>query len=370
VTTSTVNGLALTPGVSSDLKVISLALPSLGPNDVQIRVLEAGICGTDREIIHGQFGYPPAGESDLVLGHEALGQVTALGSQVHGLAVGDLVTATVRRACTCPNCLAGESDYCTLMEFTERGIRGAQGFWTDAYVENADFVIKVPDSLRKVGVMIEPASVIEKAWRVALAVQQRFPVWEPTTALVFGAGPIGILQAMLLRQNGMEVTVVARRPAAEAPATRVLEMIGARYVSNREVDIRTLGKSMPNIDVIIEASGDSGNVLLGMELLGNAGVLVLLSNTGGSEEIKVPMDRINVNFVGGNKTMVGSVNSSVADFQAAVRDMQVWEKQWPGALEQMITHRIAGLAAATDLMETTKGAIKAVIHIGGDVPTA
>jgi threonine dehydrogenase-like Zn-dependent dehydrogenase len=360
--------LAIKPGFSGTLEVVQIGLPALGPNDVQIRVLEAGICGTDREIIHGQFGYPPAGEVDLVLGHEAIGEVTAAGPQVNGLAVGDLVATTVRRGCSCPNCQAGESDYCTLMEFTERGIRGAHGFWTDSFVENADFVLKVPESLRKVGVMVEPASVIEKAWRVALAVQQRFPVWEPKTAIVFGAGPIGILQAMLLRQHGMDVTVVARRSAAEAPAAPIVKMIGAHYLSNRESDIAALKATLPNIDIIVEASGDSENVLLGMQLLGNAGVLVLLSNTGGSHEVTVPMDRINVNWVGGNKTMVGSVNSSVADFKAAIADMQVWEKMWPGALEKMFTHRIQGLANATDLMESTKGAIKAVIHIAGEMP--
>ncbi len=363
-TALTVNGLAIEPGVSGDLRIVEMTLPPLGPNDVRIGVLEAGICGTDREIIHGQFGYPPEGERMLVLGHEAIGAVQAVGSAVEGLEVGDLVTATVRRACGCPNCQAGESDYCTWMEFTERGIRGAQGFWTDAYVEDAAFVLKVPNSLRKVGVMVEPASVIEKAWRVASAVQQRFPVWEPKTAVVFGAGPIGILQAMLLRQHGMDVTVVARRPSSQAPAAPILDAIGATYVSNQEIDPRSLKDALPNIDVIVEASGASDSVLASMEILGNAGVLVLLSNTGGSQEVTVPMDRINVGWVGGNKTMVGSVNSSVADFEAAIRDMLVWEEMWPGAMEQMFTHRIAGLANATDLMESTKGAIKAVIEIG------
>ena len=360
----TVRGLAVRIGEPHSLQMVSIPLPEIGPDDVEINVLEAGICGTDREIIDGQFGTPPFGESTLVLGHETIGEIAAIGVNVTGFAVGDLVSATVRRGCGCPNCAAGESDYCTTMQYAERGIHKVHGFWTESFVENAANLVHIPNSLRTVGVMVEPASVIEKAWRVAKAVQARFPVWEPKTAVVFGAGPIGLLQAMLLRQHEMDVTVVARRPASEAPAASIVNAIGGHYVSVQEGDVLSLKAALPNIDIIVDCSGSSQSIATGLQILGIAGVMVLLSNTGGSTEITLPLDQINVGWVGGNKTVVGSVNSSAADFRAAIADMQEWQRMWPGVLERLITHRLPDLESGIDLMESTHGAIKAVIEIG------
>ena len=361
---SRVQGLAVTVGKAHSLHLTEIELPEVNSDQVLIDVLEAGICGTDREIIASQYGSAPPNQADLVLGHEALGVIRQIGSAVSGLAVGDLVTATVRRGCGCPNCAAGESDFCTSLRYTERGIQGRHGFWTTSYVEDEANVLLVPASLRAAGVLAEPCSVVEKAWRVAQSVQQRFPVWEPKTAVIFGAGPIGLLQAMLLRNRGMDVTVVAQRPKSEAPAAEVVAKIGATYISARKTDIVSLGRDLPNIDIIVECSGSSACVAQAMQILGNAGVLVLLSNTGGTHTVNLPLDQINVGWVSGNKTMVGAVNSSAADFRAAIVDMQRFEDRWPGALAALITHRLPGLAAGVNLMESTRGAIKAVIEIG------
>jgi len=360
----TVPGLAVTAGIADSLHILDIPVPEPGADEVAVRVLEVGICGTDREIIHNQFGSPPPGSADLVLGHEVLGEVAQVGGGVRELSAGDLVTATVRRGCGCPNCAAGESDYCTALQYTERGIRGEHGFWTNQFVDRATNIIPVPRSLRGVGAMIEPTSVVEKAWRVASAVQQRFPVWKPKQAVVFGAGPIGLLQAMLLRERGMDVTVIAQRPSSESPAAPIVEAFGGTYISAGETDPLRLVASMPNIDVAVECSGNSLCVAQGMQMLGVAGVLVLLSNTGGSRSVELPLDRINVDFVGGNKTMVGSVNSSSADFRAAVDDLQRFEQLWPGVTERLITHRLKGLDAGLNLMESTRGAIKAIIEVG------
>jgi threonine dehydrogenase-like Zn-dependent dehydrogenase len=194
-------------------------------------------------------------------------------------------------------------------------------------------------------------------------VQSRIAAWIPRTAIVFGAGPIGLLQTLLLRIRDIEVFTVARRPANQTMASAIVAGCGATYLSTAELHIAANNVELPNIDVIVEASGSGDAVDAAMSLLGIGGVLVLLSITGGSREVSMPLDRINFEFVTGNKAMVGSVNSTVADFQAAITDLLQFEQRWPGLTGRMITHRLGSLDEAVDLMTTTRGAIKAVVDL-------
>jgi threonine dehydrogenase-like Zn-dependent dehydrogenase len=362
-TNGTVQGLAVTPGTPRSLHLTEIDLPVPGPSEVQVRVLNAGICGTDREIIDAKLGAPPPDSPDLVIGHEVLGQVEATGHAVSGLSTGDLVTATVRRGCGCPQCAAGASDFCATRRFTERGIFGRHGYMTPRFVEASEHLITVPASLRHIGVLIEPASVAEKAWRVAVAVQSRIAAWAPTTAIVYGAGPIGLLQTLILRARGIEVYTIARRPASESPAAAIVTACGATYLSTRDRDAQTLKAELPNIDLIFECSGSSGPIVDSFTLLGMNGVLVLLSLTFGSHKAEIPVDWLNLEFVSGNKCMVGSVNSTAADFRAAVDDFQTIGARWPGLASRLITHRLGSLDEAVGLMESTKTAIKAIVDL-------
>jgi glucose 1-dehydrogenase len=363
-TSSSVSGLAVTPGTPHSLHLTEIDLPPVGANDVRIKVIEAGICGTDREIIEGKFGSAPAGSTSLVIGHEVLGEVDAVGSKVATFAPGDLVTTTVRRPCGCPQCAAGASDFCVDLRYTERGIIGLHGFITDRFVESAGYVVPVPADLREIGVLIEPTSVAEKAWRVAMGVQSRIAAWAPRTAVVYGAGPIGLLTTLVLRAKDIDVYTVARRPAAEAPAAAIVEACGATYLSSRAHDFESIKRQLPNVDLIIECSGSTEAVESAIQLLGVNGVLVLLSVTGGARTASLPLDKINFEFVTGNKTMVGSVNSTDADFRAAIADLQAIERRWPGLATRLITHRLASLDEAVWLMESTRGAIKAIVALG------
>ena len=187
-----------------------------------------------------------------------LGVVEAVGDIVTNPSPGDLVTVTVRRGCGCPQCDAGASDFCADMRFTERGIVGLHGFMTERFVESAEYVIPVPSELRAIGVLIEPTSVAEKAWRVATAVQARIAAWQPKTAVVFGAGPIGLLATLVLRANDIDVfSTIARRPAGESEAAGIVAACGATYVSSREVDLAELKRRIPNVDLIVECSGST-----------------------------------------------------------------------------------------------------------------
>jgi threonine dehydrogenase-like Zn-dependent dehydrogenase len=192
--------VAVVPGTKDSLHVRKdVPAPERQGDDVLVRVLEAGVCGTDAEIHQGLYGEAPAQSPYLVLGHENLGVIEWCppGS---GLSLGDLVVATVRRGCAqrCRACVSDQNDMCLTGSFTERGIRGRHGFMCERYAESADYLIRLPPSLRRVAVLMEPTSVVEKGIEQALRFQQRV-TWQARKAVVLGAGPVGLLAALVLR---------------------------------------------------------------------------------------------------------------------------------------------------------------------------
>lgn len=354
-----ITGLAVYPGRPHSLHLTALSLPPLGPRDVSVKVRRVGVCGTDREIIEGKFGTPPSGSDDLVLGHEVLGVVDAVGGDVATLSPGDLVSATVRRPDNCPSCLAGQPDMCQSLGYTERGIIGLHGFMADRFVDKADYIVAVPAALEATAVLLEPLSVVEKAVRQAELIQRRMAAWSPQTAVVLGAGPIGILGTFLLRSRGIEVYTLARTPAPN-PAAALVTACGATYVSIRETSFPALAGTLPNIDLIIEATGHGPLAFDAMDLLGNSGVLVWLSIIGGDDQSPLPFASILRGHVLGNKVTVGSVNSAHEDFTAGVADLAAFERLWPGLAESMITHRLT-LEEASHIGEAVFGSVKTVI---------
>lgn len=362
VATGGVTGVAVYPGRPNSIHLTRLPEPAPGPDEVLIAVRRVGVCGTDKEIIDGHFGTPPPGSDELVLGHEVLGTVTAAGDRVQSFRPGDLVVATVRRPDDCPACRAGQPDFCLWRRYTEHGIIGLHGFMVERFVERPEYLIPIPPALEPVAVLLEPLSVVEKAHRVARSVQQRLNAWQPRTAVVIGAGPVGILGTMLLRAEGMDVYTVARRSAPNL-ASALIEAAGGHYVSTGEQPLPELARSIPNIDLILESSGSSGPVFEAMSILGGNGVLVLLSLTGGDRTLSVPADAINREFVLGNKLMVGSVNSHRVDFVAGVDHLSRFENLWPGLTGRLITTRFNGFDEASGIRDA--GGIKAVIEVVG-----
>ena len=215
--------LAVFPA-SREVRLIDQPEPVIGgPTEVKMRILEAGICGTDREITSFHYGTPPADSPHLIIGHEALGEVVDVGSGVTGLARGDLAVLTVRRPCPheiCGPCRKGRQDFCITGDFTERGIKGAHGFMTEFVVDDQRYIVKVPKELREVAVLLEPLTVAEKAGEQARVIAQRLPGElknDPSqlNALVLGAGPIGLLGAMKLANAKFNTWVYSRtKPTA------------------------------------------------------------------------------------------------------------------------------------------------------------
>jgi glucose 1-dehydrogenase len=283
--------------------------------DVLYRVHEVGICGTDRALASFRLGAPPADETKLVLGHEALGQVLDVGSGVKSLNRGDWVVPTVRRACKppCSSCGRGRRDLCISGKYTERGILRLHGYFTERAVDTEDDLIRVPLKLVDFGVLIEPLSIVEKAIVRALAVHEG----EPRTALVLGLGPIGMLTAMALKVRGFGVRVHSLEPA-DHPRVAILRLQDIPY------EPRLTGSA----DIVIEAAGSTDAALSALQKMPPLGVMVVLGAPDGAGP--VPFLRMIVN----NQTVVGSVNADADSFRAAVEDLARFDRR---ALAALIT---------------------------------
>lgn len=357
----TVTAIAVTPGDPESIHRIQHKIPDPGPKQVLIDVIRCGICGTDREVASGHAGALPQGSSEIILGHEVLGRVNTTGQDVTDFSPGDLVTATVRRPDGCPSCQAGQVDMCQWHQYTEHGIQGLHGYLTSQIVLHAAYVIPVPQNLEDIGVLIEPLTIVEKAVRQAMSIQRRMAIWEPKTAVVTGAGPVGILGTLLLRSRGMDVYTVARTPAPNAAAS-VIKSAGAHYVSTHDEDLDALAKRIGNIDLMLECTGASQVAFETMRVLGTNGVLVLLSLSNAEATMEVPVGAINNGVVTGNKVIVGSVNAGHEDFEAAASTLDTFEKTWPNLVGSIITNRVPFDGDLSGILNAPKDAIKTVVE--------
>ncbi|HEX4823893.1 MAG TPA: glucose 1-dehydrogenase [Candidatus Polarisedimenticolaceae bacterium] len=362
--------IAVFPGKPGSAHLETMPKPMVsdvpGGKGVLVRVLRVGVDGTDKEINAADYGAAPAGSNFLVIGHESFGVVEEVGENVRDLVPGDFVVAMVRRPGSSIYDLIGEQDNTTDDHYYERGINLRHGYLAEYYVDEARYIVKLPRVLEEVGVLLEPYTIFAKGIRMAFEAQRRLKVWRPQKAAVMGAGTVGMLGTLALRLRGFEVTTFARNPKPNRNAGLV-ESLGARYVNTTETRILDAAKMHGPFDLILEATGNSGVVFESMQALAKNGVLVLASVTGGDKRLEVPADKINLEFVLGNKLMLGTVNAAREDFEQGVRDMVQSEAAFPGFLEQFLTHPIDGLESYDkmfDALTNAKDAIKVYCVVG------
>jgi len=336
--TATMRAVGVTPKQPGSARQVELPIPTTTRDTALMRVLEVGIDGTDTEINNGLYGEAPPGSDFLVIGHEALGVVEAVGEGVSGFMPGDLVVSTVRRPDDCPNCQAGESDMCLLGRYTERGIKGAHGYMGEYYSETPAFMVKIPPALRPFAVLLEPLSIVEKATFQAWKIQERM-LWEPKRAVVLGAGPIGILGTILLRLRGLEVHVYAKSPS-DSLQSHILSGLGASYQSADDHPVMGIKDELGQIDFILEGTGNSAVAFQAMAQVGTNGVICLTGVSAGNRSIEIPADVINLEMVLGNRVAFGSVNANRRYFEMGVQHFEQAEQQWPGIFERLLTRRV------------------------------
>ena len=316
------------------------------PSQAKIRMLEVGICGTDKEIVAFEYGTPPEGSEYLVIGHESLGEIVEVGPEVKKVKRGDLVVATVRRPCPHPECVAcraGRQDFCYTGDFFERGIKQRHGYMTELVVEDEQYLNPVPSGLRDVAVLVEPLTIAEKALAQFWDIQTRLPWTTPGVGkghhvVVLGAGPVGLLGAMAFKVAGFEVTVYSRSTSHEEKDD-IVTAIGANYIAAETHDVEQMAKSVGRIDVVYEAVGASSLAFEVVKHLSPNGVFIFTGVPGRKGPIEVDTDFIMRDMVLNNQLIYGTVNAPPASFAAAIRDMGVFVDRWPDAVKSIITGR-------------------------------
>jgi threonine dehydrogenase-like Zn-dependent dehydrogenase len=367
--------VAVFPG-SREVKVIEREAPRLlQPDQVMLRMLDIGICGTDKEICSFEYGTPPPGDDHLVIGHESLAEIVAAGPAVERLAPGDLVVPSVRRPCPhpgCRSCRSGHQDYCYTGDFTERGIKEAHGFMTEYVVERERYLNLVPPDLREIAALAEPLTIAEKALgQIFWTMQQRPPWLDPDTpgeergqglsALVLGIGPVGLLGAMVLATAGF-TTYVYSRELPPSPRIDLVEAIGATYVSSQATTFPELAEKIGNIDLIYEAVGHSHFALEALRVLGTNGIFVLTGVPGLQAFIEADPARLMRDMVLKNQVLLGTVNAGPEAFASALADLDLFGRRWPAVVRTLIAGRYPP-EQAPDLILGRPAGIKSVIAL-------
>jgi threonine dehydrogenase-like Zn-dependent dehydrogenase len=361
--------IAVIPGKPNSIHIREVPKPTLNDipdgRGVLVKVLQVGLDGTDRKIIASGYGSAPSGDDFLILGHESIGQVEAVGPNVTELKPGAYVVATVRRPGSSLYDRLGMYDMTTDETYFERGINLLHGFLTEYYVDEPEYLVEVPEPLKHIGLLIEATSINVKAIAQAYEIQRRLRLWQPRSAAVLGTGPIGLLITLLLRLRGIRVVATGLSHPASLNA-QLVEAIGARYINAQDLTLKKISEKQGPFDLILEATGYSPLVFEAMEVLAKNGVLVMLSITGGNLTPEVPTDRIVLDFVLGNKVAVGSVNSNREHFEMGVKELSLAELKYPGWLSQMLTHPVRGLEnyeEMTGLLQQAKEAIKVFCEV-------
>ena len=362
--------IAIVPGTPGS-RLVDRPEPSItAPDEVKMRVIRVGICGTDREEVSGGRAQAPDGQKELVIGHEMFGQVTDIGSSVTRVKAGDYAVFTVRRGCgACASCLMDRADMCQSGNYRERGIRGLDGYQTEFVVDREKYIVHVPAELEPVGVLMEPLSIVEKAIDEALRVQiLRSPVAATTpdwlhgrACLIAGLGPVGLLAALVLRLRGGEVYGL---DVVDSGAARPkwLDSIGGHYIDGREVPADQVEKKIAPMELIVDASGIAELEFNLLDALALNGIYVLTGIPGGDRPVRIPGAELIRQLVLDNQVMLGSVNAARGHFQMAADDLAQAHLRWGAQIAGLITDRYSSEQFSGLTGQHGAGSIKEVIE--------
>ncbi|MER5213598.1 glucose 1-dehydrogenase [Streptomyces sp. NPDC002838] len=347
------HALTVQPGQRHSLQVRQLHTPTPVDGEMLVRGLAMGVCGTDREIANGQYGWAPPGRDWHILGHESLGRVEQA-PPASGFSAGDLVAGVVRRPdpVPCGACRHGEFDMCRNGRYTERGIKELDGYGAQAWCVEPDYAVKLQPHLERVGVLMEPTSVVAKAWEQVERVGAR-SWFAPRRVLVTGAGPIGLLAALLATQRGLQVHVLDR--VSDGPKPQLVQDLDATYHTNDAEQV--IERVCP--DVIIEATGASGLVFASITGTASYGVVCLTGVSPAGRHITVDAGTVNRDIVLQNDAVVGSVNANLRHYQQAANALAKADMTW---LERLITRRVP-LESAKEAFQRQPDDVKVVIDL-------
>jgi threonine dehydrogenase-like Zn-dependent dehydrogenase len=348
-----VKAVTVQPGVAGSVRYEEVPEPDERSGSVLVEAVAVGICGTDVEIASGAYGWSPPGRERLILGHESLGRVLDPGPD-SGLQPGDLIVGIVRRpdSVPCPNCAVGEWDMCRNGLYTERGIKEIDGFMSERWRIEPGYFMRIDPSLGILGVLLEPTTVVAKAWEQVGAMRAR-AFWEPRQVLVTGAGPIGLLAALIGVQHGLDVHVLDRVTDGVKP--QLVTDLGATYHSGSVADVGF------EPDVIIECTGVGQLIADSVNQVGAGGVVCLTGVGSGGRTGSTPVADVATSMVLGNNVIVGSVNANRRHFYRAAQVLASADRDW---LARLISRRVRPDRIG-DALERGPDDIKVVVDFGG-----
>jgi glucose 1-dehydrogenase len=340
--------ISLIPG-TTNVSLADVTEPQINlPNEIKMKVWHVGICGTDREQVEGGRADAPKGKRELIIGHEMFGQVVEVGKSVIDVKPGDYGMFTVRRGCNeCPACLNNRSDMCYTGKYTERGIKEADGFQAEFVVDKEQYFVKIPESIKDIGVLTEPMSVAAKAIDEAMIIQlarlkgfEKSENWlKGKKALIAGIGPIGLMAAFALRLRGAAV-VGLDIVDEDSLRPQILKQIGGHYIDGRQVKVTDFDEVCGEADFIFEATGIAKLQIELIDALAINGVYVATGIPAGERPMNIMAGNIMQQLVLKNQLILGSVNASVDHYKMAVKDLEACMKQWPDAIKSVITGKI------------------------------
>lgn len=344
----------MVPGDPDSAAVTEVPDPVPGSGELLVEGLLVGVCGTDREVLHGGHGALPPGAFRMIGFHESLGRVRTAPAG-SGFAAGDLVVGVVRRPdpVPCGPCASGEWDYCRNGRYTERGIKAMHGYGSEFWTVPTGFAVGVGEVEGALGVLTEPASVVAKAWEQVDRISSR-SVSRPNLALVTGAGPIGLLAALIGVQRGLDVHVLDR--ATTGPKPGLVSDLGATY----HTDLDDLAP-----DVVIEATGAAQLVFEVLARTGPNAITVLTGLSGSRRTLPLPAARINDELVLDNDVVVGSVNANLRHYRAGTQALAAADQTW---LARLVTRRVP-LSRWPDALQRRDDDVKVVVDLTDGVPT-
>ncbi|UBU15059.1 glucose 1-dehydrogenase [Nonomuraea gerenzanensis] len=345
--------LTFVPGEKGTLEVAEVPDPEPGRGELLVEGLALGICGTDRELDQAEYGWPPPGKDRMVIGHESLGRVLE-SPEGSAFSPGDLVVGVVRRPDPepCGACRHGEFDMCRNGRYTERGIKEIDGYGSQRWTVEAAYAVRLDPALADVGVLVEPASVVAKAWEQIERIGSR-SWFEPRTLLVTGAGPIGLLAALIGQQRGMEVHVLDRAP--RGLKSDLVEALGGTYHSDSSLASFTQAKP----DIIIECTGAGQLVIDSLVTTSAVGIVCLCGLAPGGRTHRVDAGVINRDIVLENDVIFGTVNANLRHYRDAAAALAGADRGW---LERLITRRVP-LSRALEAFEAAQDDVKVVIDL-------
>ena len=314
------NAITVEPKKPRSARFEKVPEPNLRDGSILVEGIAVGVCGTDVEIAEGKYGWPPPGQDRLILGHESLGRVIDPGSS-SSFHKGDHVVGIVRRPdpVPCPNCAVGEWDMCRNGQYTERGIKQINGYMSERWSIEPEYAVKVDSSLGLLGVLLEPTTVVTKAWEQVVTIGQR-AFWEPRRVLVTGAGPIGLLAALLGVQRGLEVHVLDRAESGSKP--ELVRALGAKYHTGR---VRNVGFEP---DVLIECTGVGAVVAEAIQAVASGGIVCLTGVGSDRWTARLAAAEVAAEVVLKNNVIVGSVNANKRHWYKASEALSRADRGW------------------------------------------